>query len=170
MSHWKPITKQQKKEIIWCKGSWNYSSAKVTLITTLLMVGFLLVSLIRGFVTSGSTFHEFFAPSEHDIVVLVILFAGLFVMCAVLIFIQYGFQVILRAIQVHRYTVYYQYATFVSTDMNKWGIIEVNAKLEGGGMIHGDLNFATSKYIRDAKKLIAYYYDEKGSVHFGILK
>lgn len=170
MSHWKPVTKQQKREIIWCKGSWDYASAKTTLITCLIMVGLLACYLIWEFISSGSTFQEFFAPSEHDIVVLVILFAGLFVMCAIIIFIQYGFQVILRAIQVHRYTVYYQYASFVNTDMNKWGFSEVNAKLEDGSVIHGDLNFAAPKYIRDAQKLIAYYYEEKGTIHFGILK
>ena len=170
MSHWKPVTKQQKKEIIWCKGSWNYSSAKVTLITTLLMVVFLAFYLIRGFLSTGSTFKEFFVPSEPHVIVFVCVFAGMLVMCLVVTLIQYGFQVIIRAIQVYRYTVYYQYATFVSTEMNKWGFFEVNARLEDGGMTHGDLNLAAPKYIRDAKKLIAYYYEEKGLVHIGILK
>ena len=170
MSQWKPVTKQQKKEIIWCKGSWNYSSAKVTLITTLLMIGGLAFYLIRGFLSSGSTFQEFFAPSKHHVVLLICLFAGPLVMCAVVIFIQYGFQVIIRAIQVHRYTVFYQYATFVSTEMNKWGFCEINARLEDGGMTQGDLNHAAPKYISDAQKLIAYYYEEKGFVHIGILK
>lgn len=170
MSQWKPVTKQQKKEIIWCKGSWDYSSAKVTLFTTLIMIGFLVFYLIRGYLSSGSTFQEFFVPSEPHVIVFVCVFAGMLVMCLVVTLIQYGFQVIMRAIQVHRYTVYYQYATFVSTEMNKWGFFEVNARLEDGGMTHGDLNLASPKYIRDAKKLIAYYYEEKGLVHIGILK
>ena len=170
MSQWKPATKQQKKELIWCKGSWNYSSAKGTLITTLLMAGALAIYLIHAFLSSGSTLKDFFVPSNPHVIVFVCVFAGLLVMCLVVILIQYGFQVILRAIQVHRYTVYYQYATYVSTEMNKWGFYEVNARLEDGGMTHGDLNFAAPKYIYDAKRLIAYYYEEKGLVHIGILK
>ncbi len=134
------------------------------------MIGGLAFYLIRGFLSSGSTLRKFFASSEHDVALLICLFIGPLVACAIGIFIQYGFQVIIRAIQVHRYTVYYQYATFVSTEMNKWGFFEINARLEGGGMTHGDLNYASPKHIYDAKKLIAYYYEEKGLVHIGILK
>lgn len=37
-------------------------------------------------------------------------------------------------------------------------------------MTHGDLNFAALRHIKDNQKLIAYYYEEKGFVHIGILK
>ena len=170
MNQWKPVSTQQKKEIIWCKGSWDYTSAKVIVVTFLIFMGFLIFHLAADFISSGDSFKEHFASSKHDVVMYSALLIGTSAMFILILFIDYGLQVILRAIQVHRNVTYYQYATFVDTEMNKWGIIEVNARLADGSIVHGNLNFASPRHIRDAKNLIAYYYEGKQSIHFGLLK
>ncbi|MBQ9140993.1 MAG: hypothetical protein IJX63_04275 [Lachnospiraceae bacterium] len=176
MEEWKPITKRQKREIVFSIGGPGYRRCMNT--TLFALPFFLYVSFNVGKVVvqnckAAMNPADYLYVSDFDMALAYALFWGIVKLWLMMTTISYWYAVIIRWIRVQFNTITYQYCEYWGSIPNKWGMSDYYVSLEDGKEYQGYLLFCDgydSAFSDDNKNMIAYKKGNSDKIYLSYLK
>ena len=174
MKQWLPITKKQKKEILFSYGGVGYHTFRVQSVTIgIVMMLFLGCPLVWSILVKINP-SKYAQLDRGDMLGIILLVPTMFLFWIFISLITYWYAILIRLCRIYKKDVIYLYCKKGKIKATEWGASYYSGILEDGTEIDGKMEFSDyngrSYANNKSDRLIAYKIDGKEKVYLSYVK